>query len=190
MKVLKLLGFLVLLCIVGILLLGFIKPELNYGHTITADKPLKEAWGVAQDETKLIEWIDGFVSGELIEGEKNKAGAKYKIRVKPSPEEDEFEMTETIVSIREFEHVDLHFETEFGQFDQKMSFIDQDDKTQISTECVVKSDNYFMRTMFAAMELFTGSFQSQEEKNIDQLKKVIEENTTDYYPGEGEGMLD
>jgi hypothetical protein len=36
--------------------------------------------------------------------------------------------------------------------------------------------------MFALMEIFGGAFQAQEVKNIEALKRVIEENTTDYYP--------
>ena len=39
-----------------------------------------------------------------------------------------------------------------------------------------------MRSMFALMETFGGAFQAQEVKNIEALKKVVEENTTDYYP--------
>ena len=38
-----------------------------------------------------------------------------------------------------------------------------------------------MKSMFAMMEIFTGSFQSKEAENIEELKKVIESNTTDYY---------
>jgi hypothetical protein len=32
------------------------------------------------------------------------------------------------------------------------------------------------------MEIFGGAFQKQEVKNIEALKKVINENTTDYFP--------
>ena len=39
-----------------------------------------------------------------------------------------------------------------------------------------------LRSMFAIMETFGGSFTAQEKKNIEALKKVINENTTDYYP--------
>jgi len=38
-----------------------------------------------------------------------------------------------------------------------------------------------MRSMFAIMETLTGSFTKQETKNIEALKNVIEENTTNYY---------
>ena len=42
--------------------------------------------------------------------------------------------------------------------------------------------NIITKSMFAIMETFTGSFQKQEEKNMEALKKVINENITDYFP--------
>jgi hypothetical protein len=38
------------------------------------------------------------------------------------------------------------------------------------------------KSMFAVMEILVGGFTKQEARNIDALKKVIEENDTDYYP--------
>jgi hypothetical protein len=32
------------------------------------------------------------------------------------------------------------------------------------------------------MEFFSGAFHAQEAKNLEALKKLIEENKTDYYP--------
>ena len=43
-----------------------------------------------------------------------------------------------------------------------------------------------MRSMFALMEMLSGSFITQEAKNIEALKKVVEENVTDYYSVEVE----
>ena len=39
-----------------------------------------------------------------------------------------------------------------------------------------------MRSMFAVMDLLSGSFQKQEAENFENLKKLIDENTTDYFP--------
>ena len=39
-----------------------------------------------------------------------------------------------------------------------------------------------MKSMFAIMETFGGSFTAQEKKNIEKLKTLIEENSTDYFP--------
>jgi carbon monoxide dehydrogenase subunit G len=161
--------------------MGLIKPSVDYGHTIQVDKPIKEAWAVVEDPSKLSLWLDGFVSETLISGEANQVGAKYKVVVKPSTEEDAFEMIETITSRTEFEHIDMHFESDFGTFDQKMTFAEKEGGTEIKTESVVKGKNLAMSAMMGWMETLTGSFKDKEVENIEKLKNVINQNETNYY---------
>jgi hypothetical protein len=167
------------------------KPTVNYGHEITVNKSLKEAWAVSQDDSKYGEWLAGFQSIELISGEKGAVGSKYKVTVNPGEGQDDFEMIETIEAIEEFELVDLHFDSDMMDFDQTMLFSGNDASATIKTESIVSGKGIMMRSMFAMMEMLTGSFTAQEEKNIEALKKVIEENTTDYFssPVEEEGVL-
>ena len=71
------------------------------------------------------------------------------------------------------------------QCDQRIvtvSHSETDGKTTIKTDCTVSGKGIMMRSMVAVMEIFGGSFQKQEMKNVEALKKVIEENTKDYYP--------
>ena len=81
MKVLKYILFLIIGLVVLYFAIGLIKPVVQYGHEVTVNKPVKEAWAVAQDETKYGQWLKGFKSIELLEGEKGKAGSKYKVVV-------------------------------------------------------------------------------------------------------------
>ena len=172
----------VILALVAIYLaFGIFRPVVNYGTEITVDKSIEEAWGVAQDKTKYDQWLEGFKSMELIEGEYFQPGSKYKIVVEPSDEQPEFEMIETIVSLEEFDHVDMHFDSEFMDFEQRIVYSEADGKTTIRSESKVKGEGMMSRSMFAIMELF-GAFTKQEKKNFEALKKLIEENTTDYYP--------
>lgn len=162
--------------------MGVFKPSVSYGHEISVDKPQKEAWAVGQDESKYDQWLAGFQSMELIEGEKFKEGSKYKIIVKPGDDQPVFEMIETLVSYDEFEKVVMHFDSEFMDFEQTMYFTDENGKTTVKTDSKVIGKGIMTKSMFAIMETFGGSFTAQEKKNIEALKKVIEENTTDYYP--------
>lgn len=182
MKILKyiLLGLLVL--VILFFAMGLMKPSVSYGHEIIVDKPIKEAWAVGQDETKYDQWLEGFQSMELLEGEKFKEGSKYKVIVNPGDGQPEFEMIETIISIEEFDHVKMHFDSEFMDFEQIMTYTEADGKTTIKTDSKVIAKGLVMRSMFAIMETFAGSFTAQEKKNIEALKIVIEENTTNYYP--------
>lgn len=181
MKILKYLFFIIVGLIVAFFLLGLVKPTVEYGHEITVDKPLKEAWAVHHDETRLGEWLEGFKSIELIEGRSGEVGSKYKVIVNPGEGEDDFEMTETIVSKKDFDHMGLSFDSDMMQFDQTTSFSEANGKTTIKTDSKVSGKGMVMRSMFAMMEMVGGMFQKQEVKNINKLKEVIEANTKDYY---------
>ena len=182
MKILKYVLFVIVGLIVLFFAMGLIKPTVRYGHEITVNKPLKEAWAVSQDASKYDQWLEGFKSIDLISGELGTAGSKYKVVVNPGEGQPDFEMIETVVSIKEFDHVDLHFDSDMMDFDQKILFSETDGQVRVKTESTVTGKGMVMRSMFALMEMFGGSFQAQEEINIEALKKVIEENETDYFP--------
>lgn len=181
----KILIYLFLL-ITGLVLIffaiGFIKPSVNYGHEITVNKSAKEAWAVQQDASKFGQWLKGFKSIELISGEQGQVGSKYKVVVSPGEGQPDFEMIETVVALKEFEHVELAFDSEMMEFNQKISLSEADGKTTLKTDSKVSGKGMVMRSIFALSEMLGGAFQAQETKNIEALKKVIEENTTDYYP--------
>ena len=60
----------------------------------------------------------------------------------------------------------MNFDSEMMDFNQTTSFEEKDGMTTVKTESVVKGKGMIMRSMFALMEIFTGSFQAQEEENI------------------------
>jgi len=182
MKILK-----YVLGILGVLLLiflavGMIHPSVSYGHEIEVNKPLKESWAVHKDYSKFDQWLDGFKSIEHISGEEEAIGSKYKVIVIPQEGAEPFEMIETLTAMEEFDHITLHFDSDMMDFDQTTFFSEKDGKTTIKTDSKVIAKGMFMRSMFAVMEMMGGSFTAQEAKNIEQLKKVIESNTTDYFP--------
>lgn len=181
MKILKYLLFLIAGLFIIFFAIGFAKPSINYGHEIRVDKSIKEAWAVFQDQSKLTQWLEGLKSIELISGKANEVGSKYKVIVKPEGQPD-FEMIETLISKKDFDHITLSFDSEMMLFNQTTSFAEVNGQTSIETDSNVSGKGMMMRSIFALMEMFTGSFQAQEEKNIEALKKLIEENTTDYFP--------
>ena len=182
MKILKYILYIILALVILFFAMGFMMPSVSYGHEISVDKPLKETWAVTQDDSKYNQWLEGFQSMELLEGEKFKEGSKYKVVVNPGDGQPEFEMIETLIAFNEFENVKMHFDSEFMDFDQIMTFSEADGKTSVKTDSKVIAKNFMMRSLFAIMETFGGTFTAQEKKNIEALKKVINENTTDYYP--------
>jgi len=122
MKFLKYLLFLILALLILTIVIGFAKPVVEYGHEITVDKSIQEAWAVHKDDSKYAEWLEGFQSMELISGEKEAIGSKYKVVVIPGEGQPPFTMIETVKDLKEFEYVDLNFDSDMMVFDQKTSF--------------------------------------------------------------------
>ena len=182
MKILKYILIAILILVVIFFAFGIFQPSVSYGHEISVNKPIEEAWAVSQDETKYPLWLEGFQSMELLEGEPFQVGSKYKVIVNPGDGQPEFEMIETIVSIKDFDHVEMHFDSEFMDFEQVISVAESNGQTTLKTDSKVIGKNLMMRSMFAVMETLGGLFTAQETKNLENLKIVIEENTTDYYP--------
>jgi len=176
MKVLKYLLIVIAAIVLIFLSFGLLDAEVEYGHSITVDKPISEAWAVSQDESKYPMWLEGFQSMELLSGERAQEGSTYRIVVKPSPEEPEFVMTETLVSIQENDHVTMHFDSEMMDFEQTMTFTEEDGQTTISTDSKVMGKGIMMKSIFSMMETLGGAFTKQEAKNIEALKKLIQEN--------------
>lgn len=181
MKYLKYLLYLIIALIIIFFAFGIFKPTVTFGHEITVDKPAKETWAIAQDVSKMDQWLDGFKSMELISGEEGKPGSKYKVVINPGEGQEDFEIIETFKSFKEYELVEMSFENDDMLMDYSISHTESGGKTTIKTQSKSKAKGILMRSMFAIMDMFD-LFNAQEEKNIEALKKVIEENTTDYYP--------
>ena len=182
MKILKYILIVIVGLVLGFLLVGLLNPSVDYGHEITVTKSAKDAWGVTQDDSKYSQWLEGFQSMELISGEKGAVGCKHKVIVNPGEGQEDFELIETVIAVEEFEYIEMNFTSETMDFEQIISFSEADGKTTVKTETKVFGKGMMMRSMFAMMESLSGSFQAQEVKNIEALKTLIEENTTDYYP--------
>ena len=182
MKILKYVLFIIVGLAIIFFAFGLLKTEVNYGSEITANKSVEEAWAVANDDSKSTLWLDGLKSFDLISGEKGKVGSKYKVIVNPGEGQEDFEMTETIISVKENDHIEMHFDSEMMDFEQIMKFKEENGKTTITTESKVMAKGIMSRAFFAIMEMLGGTFTAQEMKNMNALKKLIDENTTEYYP--------
>ncbi|MDF1697516.1 MAG: SRPBCC family protein [Saprospiraceae bacterium] len=180
MKYLKYVLYALIGLFVLFIALGLLNPTVNYGHEFTVNKTAKEAWAVSMDESKYSQWLTGFKSIELLSGEKGKQGSTYKVVVEPGEGQDPFEMIETLVEIKEFEKAKLTFDSEGMEIDQLYAFEEKGGNTTFTSETEVRGKGIMGRSMFALMHMF-GMFEAQESENMKALKKLIEENTTDYY---------
>jgi len=130
------------------------------------------------DESKMHLWLEGYKSSELISGTKGEVGAVTKMIMAPEGE-DEMVMTETITTNKENEHMGMALDADFMNSTLDMYFSEKDGKTIIRSDAVATGKGMFMKSMFA----FMGSAMAKEDlKIMNNMKRVVEENTTDYFP--------
>ncbi len=174
MRLLKVFLIIVALLCLAVVLVGTLKPSVSYGHEIKVNKPIEYVWKVLQDDSQYDQWLNGFKSIEHLTGEYNKVGSTYKVIVNPGEGQEDFEMIETLMSIKENDHITLHFDSDMMVFEQTTYLKEVDGLTSVRTDSKVKGKGVIMRAMFAAMETFTGSFTAGETKNIEALKVLLE----------------
>lgn len=178
MKILKYLLGVIAILLIGFILIGVFKPTVSYGSELEINKPAKEVWAVMQDESKMHLWLDGYKNSELISGTAGQVGAVSKITIIPEGEE-KMEMIETITAMKENEHMGIALDIEMMTSTLDMYLTEKDGKTILRSDAVATGKGMFWKSMFA----FMGSSMAEEDlKIMNNMKKVIEENTTDYFP--------
>lgn len=179
MKILKYIAIAIVILIVGFILLGVLKPEVAYDSEIIVDKPLQEAWAVAQDEAKMADWLPGFQKVEHVSGTPGTVGAVSNVYFITDGEE--MMIQETITELTPNESIAMNFTSDFMNMEYKLNMSTVDDKTKIVSNTVAKGNGLLSKSMMA---LAGSSIKAQEETNLANLKKAIEENAKDYFPKE------
>lgn len=179
MKYLKyILGILAIL-VVGFFLLGIFKSELSYDCEIMVNKPLTESWAVSQDEEKMSHWLDGFQKIEYVSGSPGTVGSVSDVYFKTDGQE--MTIRETITDIVPNESVSMTFTSDFMDMDYKLTMTSIDGKTKIKSSTTCEGNGMVSKSLIALME---NSFETQEQTNLSNLKKTIEENSKDYFSTE------
>ncbi len=178
MKYLKYILALLALLILLFIGRGILTPSISYSSEFVVDKPIKEAWAVMNDEQKITEWLKGITNIEHVSGEKGTVGAVTRYTFNENGEEST--ILETIKTIRPEEHISMDFVMQDVMImDYKVDFSKKEGKTHIKSSTVTKGEGMFMRSMLSFMK---GTMQTQEDENMANLKKLIEQNTTNYFP--------
>lgn len=177
MKILKYLVIVIVVLAIIFFGAGILTPSVSYECSIEVDKPAKECWSVMNDESKMSKWILGYKRMEHVSGTPNTVGAVSNVFVDDNGEE--MVMQETITTIQENEKMGMVFSMDFMEMDFEINFDEKDGKTTITTISTTEGNGMVAKSMMAFM---SGMMKEQEMKNLSNLKKVIEENTTDYFP--------
>ena len=156
---------------------GMMTPEVAYTSEVTVDKPAKEVWAVMNDASKLPQWIEGFKRTELVSGTANTVGAVSHNYIDNGGEE--MMMTETITDIQPMKKIAMDFSMDMMDMEYEMNLTEKDGKTIVRSETITKGNGLFLQSLFSFSK---SGMQAQEDKNMASLKKLVEENTTNYFP--------
>jgi seryl-tRNA(Sec) selenium transferase len=86
---------------------------------------------------------------------------------------------ETITDIVPDKSITMTFEDDFMNMDYTMSVASVDGKTQINSSTTAVGNGTLSKSIMALMG---GTIKEQEETNLVNLKKAIEQNTKNYFP--------
>ena len=178
MKYLRYLLYLILALVLVFFGIGFFIPSISYENEILVNKPASESWAVMSDESNLPKWITGFKRTELVSGTANTVGAISNVYVDEGGKE--MMMQETIIAMQLYKHMGMTFTTDFMDMDYNMLFKEKDGKTTISSKSTTKGNTLFAKSLLFFIQ---STMKAQEDENLGNLKKLIEENTKDYFTG-------
>lgn len=176
MKILKYLLALIILLALLFFLKGIMTPSIGYKSEVIVDKPAAEAWAVMSDIDKMPKWLKGFKRTEHVSGTPNTAGAVSNIYIEENGKE--MVMRETINKIVDEELLDMTFSMDFMDMDYKMSLSESGGKTTISSQSTTTGNGALAKSIVSFM---TSAMKKQEDENLNSLKKLIEENTDNYF---------
>ncbi len=176
MKIIKYSLAIVLALIILFLAMGFITPSIEYNCEVQINKPAIEVWAVMSDESKVSDWIKGYKSSELISGTPNTLGAVTKIYIEENG--TEMSMQETITALEPNKRMAMNFTMDFMDMDYDMRLEDKGAYTIIKTNSKTVGNGMIAKSMISFMP---SSMEAQEIENLGNLKRLVEENTTDYF---------
>ncbi len=179
MKYLKYTIGIIVILVIGFLAMGLIKPTVTYECEIMVEKPTTESWAVLHDVEKLSEWLPGFQKIEHISGTPGTVGAVSKVYFDNNGES--MTIQETITDIVQNESISMKYESDFMDMNYRLDITSVNEKTKINSSTTAEGNGIISKSIMALMG---NSLKKQEETNLLNLKKAIEQNTKDYFQTE------
>jgi uncharacterized membrane protein len=164
-----LLGIVVIL-VAAVVIIGWMNPTYSETLTVEVNAPADKTFAIFNEPKTMGEWLEGFVSMEVLEGDYNELGAKYKLTFEENGKP--FSMIETITKFEENESIGFDLTDEHGgDFHMEITFVESDGKTTISETMTGSSNSVFGNAMMALMK---GRINKQKTGWYEKLAEYIE----------------
>jgi len=169
MKALKYFSYFILFSFIVFVLIGQIFGKLEYTSKVVINQSIENTWEVFTDQKKMVNWINNFKSIELITGEMNTIGAKYKLIVEDGGEE--YEIIETVKELVPNKLYSLKLENDVLTNNVTFNFISIGNKTEITSSEQLEGKGFIMKPIFVFMK---GYLQSESQASLDRFKLLVE----------------
>lgn len=161
-------------------LIGVIQPSVEYGVTVNTSRDQMITWDVMVANDLMSEWIEGYKSIDLMEGELNTVGSKYEVIVEH--EGEVFKMVETLTAVEPGMHLAMTIENEMLTTQLNITFESgPDGGTKVITHNIAQGKSWFYRSLFP---LIKADFQRQEQKHYNAFAELVDRSDIDLFLGE------
>ena len=134
------------------------------------DRPVEDAWEVLMDESRMGEWLEGYKSMELIEGEPLTVGSKHKLVFEENGKEMTF--TETVTAIEPLKEFSFDFDHDMMSSSIQMTLESTGPaSTRITNRTKFSANGFFINLL---MFFMTPRMKSRQSRSYARLKALIE----------------
>ncbi|MFZ6009650.1 MAG: SRPBCC family protein [Bacteroidota bacterium] len=170
MRILKIISVILAVLILLFVSVGLIYPDFEYGNSVTIQAPQQTCWNTYHDTTNQKQWMKGFESLTLIQGEHMTPGAVYEIIIKEEGGEP-MVMTEKLVALEEPQRITYELSNDVLTSKYTFSFEERGSQTIVTSHYHVRGNNIFMQSLLFLSKSY---FNSEDRELLEELKKFIE----------------
>ncbi|MDX1685024.1 MAG: SRPBCC family protein [Saprospiraceae bacterium] len=152
-----------------IIVIGLLNPTYEDQVSVSIDAPVEKAFAIFQDSQYMRDWIPGYKSSEIIDGEELRVGSKYKLTFEEGSRE--FTMVETITDYIPDEKFGFDLDDDYGKFHVDVTFEEKDGKTKVTETMTGASKGIIGKAMMALMK---GSIKNQKQEMYNDLASLVE----------------
>ncbi|SFT56281.1 Polyketide cyclase / dehydrase and lipid transport [Lishizhenia tianjinensis] len=142
---------------------------MKYSNEVIINAPIKKVIALFEEEANLPKWQEGFISAEIIEGERGKAGLRSRLTYKMGKRE--IVMIETITTWDLPRNFTASYDTKGVYNIVSNHFEAVDDNT---TRYFTENEFQFKGIMKLFGLLMPGAFKKQSQKYLNDFKTFVE----------------
>jgi carbon monoxide dehydrogenase subunit G len=169
MKIFKYIALTLFALLVIFFCIGVFNRQIHYTNTIEINASPQKSFALFADTNRMKEWMPGFQSFKKISGTDMQKGSKWKLIL--MQEGAAYDMTETIIEVKQGEQYSFHLENAVLTNKVDMFFKPSGSKTELTVNNTVAGNNIFWSALFF---FFKSGLEEKSQMMYVSLKDMIE----------------